>query len=591
LREAGISGILTNVKNDRGHPELQLILRYLKPYAAKMYGGFTLKFFGTVMDLLIPWILAYIIDTVTPQHNTGLAVVWGGLMLLCSLFALLGNVLANRVAALVARNATERLRHDLFAKIMHLPGGDIDRFTVPSLISRMTSDTYHVYRMIGMAQRIGIRAPILLLGGILVTLLLDTALATVLIAMLPFMALVVYYISKRGVPLYARLQSSVDKLVRIVRENASGIRIIKALSKSQDERQRFAATNKEVALNERKASTVMAVNEPIMQFLLNSGLVLVVLLGASRVQNGLTDIGKIVAFLSYFTIILQAMLTITRILTMYSKALASSIRIEEVMTAGEETGGAVPVAPLAGTPHLAFDHVTFSYGHKTPAVRDVSFALAKGQSLGILGPTGAGKSTLIRLLMRFNEVDEGRIRIDGRDIAGLPLQILRGGMGVVFQNDTLFRGTIGDNVRLGREISLDEIDLALRRARAETFVAEAGGAAAQVQTRGMNYSGGQQQRMLLARALAGKPDFLLLDDASSALDFKTEAEFRGELRAGTGATTIIIAQRISSVMHCDLILVLEDGEVRGLGTHEELMRSCSLYREIAALQLGGEAIA
>ncbi|MFH1513666.1 MAG: ABC transporter ATP-binding protein [Bacillota bacterium] len=570
---------------------MDFILRYVKPYTRRILGGTTIKFFGTILDLLIPWILAYLIDTISVQNEQSQVLRWGGLMLLCSVLAWAANVLANRVAARVARDATRAMRHDLFDKITRLSGSGIDRITIPSLISRMTTDSYNIYRAIGMSQRIGIRAPILLLGGILMTLLLDPVLAFILIAMLPFMAVLVIYISKKGIPLYNHLQQMVDRLVRVVRENATGIRIIRALSKSNDEKLRFQDVNDDVAQSEMKASMVMAVNGPIMQFLLNMGLVIVVIAGATRVNLGLSNVGKIIAFLNYFTIILTAMLTITRILTMASKALASSARIAEVIGTQEEETGQTGGEPDMRMPHIAFDHVTFSYNGAENALHDVSFAVGRGESVGILGPTGAGKSTLIRLLLRFNSADEGAVRIYGQDVRDMKLNKLRSRIGVVFQNDTLFRGTIRDNVRLGREISMEEVDAAIRSAQGEAFVREAGGADAQVQTRGQNFSGGQQQRILLARALAGNPEILLLDDSASALDFQTEAALRHELRRLSGSTAIIIALRISAVMHCDKIVVLEDGEVRGIGTHRELLKRCALYREIAELQLGGDGVA
>lgn len=553
-----------------------------------MSGGLVCKFLGTLMDLFIPWLLAYILDEIVPLKDPGKVYLYGGAMVLASLLAWVGNVFANQVAASVARDSTRAIRHDLFGKITHLTSREIDRLTIPSLISRMTTDTYYIYRMIGMMQRIGIRAPILLVGGIIVTMTLDSALSGLLVAMLPFMALIVWFISKKGVPLYTLLQKNVDTLTRIVRENLNGIRIIKALSKTEDEKKRFAKMNEEVAASETKAASVMAVNSPTMQFLLNMGLVLVVVVGARRVDAGLTGAGNIIAFLSYFTIILNAMLTITRILTMYSKALASSRRVEEVLESQEEPRQGTPLAPAPDAPHVAFQNVTFSYNKKTPDVQDISFSLKRGQRLGILGPTGAGKSTLIKLLLRLYDPDDGQILLDGEDIRNISLEDLRQRFGVVFQNDAIFRGTIEENVRLGRAVSLEDVERALRDAQA-SFVEEKGGVTAPVVSRGQNFSGGQQQRILLARALAGTPEILILDDAASALDFKTEAALRAALRTGYQNTTVItIAQRISAIMHSDVILVLEDGQPQGVGTHEELMKNCPLYREIAQLQLGGE---
>ena len=540
------------------------------------------------MDLLIPALLAHMLDEIVPTRDTGKIYLFGGAMLAASLLAWIGNVFANRVAAGVARDCTRQIRHDLFGKITLLTSREIDRFTIPSLISRMTTDTYNIYRMIGMMQRIGIRAPILLIGGIIVTMTRDSALSSLLVALLPFMALIVWLISKKGVPLYSALQKNVDTLTRVVRENLTGIRIIKALSKTNDEKRRFGEINETLAASETKAASVMAINSPTMQFLLNMGLVLVVWVGARRVNAGQTGPGNIIAFLSYFTIILNAMLTITRILTMYSKALASTRRVEEVLNGETETAPLSLPAFDESKPHIEFDHVTFSYNKKAPDVKDIHFALKKGQRLGILGPTGAGKSTLIKLLLRLYDPDGGAVRIYGQDIRTLPLETLRQMFGVVFQNDAIFRGTIGDNVRLGREISLDSVNQAIEDAQA-SFVRDKGGLDGEVVSRGQNFSGGQQQRMLLARALAGSPDILILDDASSALDFKTEASLRAALRKGYSKSTVItIAQRISAIMHCDLILVMEEGVPKGLGTHQSLMESCPLYREIANLQLGGD---
>lgn len=547
------------------------------------------KFFGSLMDLLLPWLLAYMLDHVVPLRDTGRVILFGGLMVLCSLLAWLGNVVANRVAASVARDYTRTLRHELFGKITRLTAREVDRFTIPSLISRMTTDTYNLYRMIGMIQRIGIRAPILLVGGIIITMTLDPALSALLVAILPFMALVVWFISGKGVPLYDKLQKNVDKLVRVVREDMTGIRIIKALSKTKDEKRRFEAINGDVAASETRAASVMAVNGPTMQLLLNMGLVLLVWVGARRVSAGHTGAASIIAFLSYFTIILNAMLSITRILTMYSKALASARRIEEVMAAQEERPQPKLPQAVPGAPHIAFEHVSFSYTGKGADLSDISFSLRHGQRLGILGPTGAGKSTLIQLLLRFYDADSGRVLIDGVDVREMPLEALRGKFGVVFQNDTIFRGTIGENVTLGREISLEEINRALENAQA-SYVRDKGGVDAPVVSRGQNFSGGQQQRMLLARALAGCPEILILDDAASALDFKTEAALRGALRTQYAGTTVVtVAQRISAILQSDLILVLEEGRLMGAGTHAELMKTCPLYREIASVQLGGDA--
>ena len=565
---------------------MHLIFRYVRPYLKRMSLGLLIKFLGTIMDLFLPAILAHIIDEIVPLKDLSLVIRWGVVMLICSFLAILGNVIANRMAAWVARETTRRLRHDLFRKISYLSNRQIDGFTVPSLISRMTTDTYNIHRMVGMMQRIGIRAPILVVGGVAVTISLDPVLALVLTCMLPIIGIVVYLVSRRSIPLFDQLQKSVDTMVRVVRENASGVRVIKALSRSEGEKTRFEGVNRKVMQDENRANMVMAFSKPAMNLTLNLGLVLVVLVGAHRVNAGLCGPGVITAFLTYFTIILNAMMSITRVLTMWSKALASAERVEQVLST-EDDLTPQPVEAREESAHIVFENVRFSYNGKENNLEDISFSLEKGQSLGIIGPTGAGKSTLAGLLMRFYDVQQGSVRVDGRDVRSYDLKSLRDKFGVVFQNDILFKKSIGENIRIGRQLDMSRLEKAAKDAQAAFFIQETGGMDASLEARGVNLSGGQKQRLLIARALAGRPDVLILDDSSSALDYQTDARLRQTIRQDYGdTTTVIIAQRVSSVKNCDKILVLEEGRMSGLGTHEELMQSCALYREISKLQMG-----
>ena len=565
---------------------MHLIFRYVRPYLKRMSLGLLIKFLGTIMDLFLPAILAHIIDEIVPLKDLGLVIRWGVVMLICSFLAILGNVIANRMAAWVARETTRRLRHDLFRKISYLSNRQIDGFTVPSLISRMTTDTYNIHRMVGMMQRIGIRAPILVVGGVAVTVSLDPVLALVLTCMLPIIGIVVYLVSRRSIPLFDQLQKSVDTMVRVVRENASGVRVIKALSRSEGEKTRFEGVNRKVMQDENRANMVMAFSKPAMNLTLNLGLVLVVLVGAHRVNAGLCGPGIITAFLTYFTIILNAMMSITRVLTMWSKALASAERVEQVLRT-EDDLTPQPVEAREESAHIVFENVRFSYNGRENNLEDISFSLEKGQSLGIIGPTGAGKSTLAGLLMRFYDVQQGSVRVDGKDVRSYDLKALRDKFGVVFQNDILFKKSIGENIRIGRQLDMSRLEKAAGDAQAAFFIEETGGMSASLEARGVNLSGGQKQRLLIARALAGRPEVLILDDSSSALDYQTDARLRQTIRQDYGdTTTVIIAQRVSSVKNCDKILVLEEGRMSGLGTHEELMQSCALYREISKLQMG-----
>ncbi len=312
------------------------IITYLKPYGLRMLMGFIIKVAGTYMDLGLPWVLAYIIDEVIPLKEVKYILLWGVLMLLLSVGARQFNITANRMASRVAGDTVKKLRHDLFLKIQQLSGSQVDYLSIPSLVSRMTSDTYNIHQMVGMMQRLGVRAPIILVGGMILTFTLEPVLTLILVGILPLLAFCVYVVSKKGIPLYSKSQSSADKMVRVVRENVNGIRVIKALSKSGYEKERFHRANDQVAANEFKAGATMAVINPVMNLLLNGGLTLVIIAGAYRVNSGASEVGKIVAFLSYFTMILNAMLMITRIFVGISKANASADRIFEVLNAREE---------------------------------------------------------------------------------------------------------------------------------------------------------------------------------------------------------------------------------------------------------------
>jgi len=574
---------------------MKKILAYVKPYLPRMILGLIIKFTGTIMDLLIPWILSYTIDTIVPQQNVSLILLWGVIMILCAVAALVTNIIANRMASKVARDTTQAIRHDLFEKISYLSCRQVDDFTIPSLESRLTSDTYNIHQMIGMMQRLGVRAPILLLGGIIITMMLEPVLALILILTLPFIGLIVYLVTKKSIPLYTNLQRSVDVLVRTVRENITGIRIIKALSKTEYEKDRFGGVNSDVAGNEKKAGITMALTNPAMNLLLNLGLTLVIAAGAYRINAGLTQSGQIIAFLTYFTLISNAMLSITRMFVIYSKGSASAERIRQVLDAPEdlkvEQGDHVDDGY-----HITFDHVSFNY-HKSSSnrncIEDISFELKKGETLGIIGATGSGKSTVIRLLLRLYDPDEGRIRISGDDIRSIPPKELHTKFGVVFQNDFLFADTIASNISFGRGLDDEKIEKASCFAQAKEFIDTLNdGYRHMLAMKSSNLSGGQKQRVLIARALAAKPEILILDDSSSALDYKTDSLLRKALvKDFRDTTTIIIAQRASSIMHADHILILEDGKALGYGTHEELLRSCDVYHEICTSQMGGGAIA
>ena len=573
----------------------KVLTLYLRPYYARMALGFVIKFSGTVMDLFLPWILAYIIDSVIPTGDRRMIYLYGLLMIACAVGAFTLNVVANRMASAVSRDTTRAIRHDLYERIVRLSAAQTDEATKPSLISRLTTDTYNINNMLGRVQRLGVRAPILTIGGILITLTLDPVLTLILVATLPFITYITVLISKVSIPLYHRVQEASDKLVRLVREDAAGIRVIKALSKTDVERARFDSISREVIRNEKKASGMMARVGPSTGLILNSAQVAVIVAGAARVASGACEVGRILAFMTYFTIILNAVVNISKMFVVFSRAAASADRVMAIIDLPQDMTQALPApqaAQDADAPAIAFEHVSFRYGKSgEQTLSDIDFTLRRGQTLGILGETGSGKSTLIRLLMRFYDPTEGTVRLFGQDVRTMDNAALRAHFGVTFQSDTLFEDTIAENIRLGRPLSDAQVMQAARDAQAYGFVVgDKQGFESELNVRGNNLSGGQKQRVMIARALCGHPDILVLDDASSALDYRTDAALRAALRSSYADTTkVLVAQRISSVAHADLILVLSGGHILARGTHETLLASCALYQELYASQMGGLA--
>ena len=573
-------------------PAMKFLFRYLKPYLGAMSVGLVIKTIGTLVELVLPYILSYILDEIVPNDGRLTTIIlWGCVMVFCALVALICNVKANRMASKVARDTTERVRHDLFSRILTLSGRQIDAFTIPSLESRVTTDTYNVHSFTDRIQRLGVRAPLLLLGGIVVTLIMDSFLSLVMLAALPLIFVVVYFVSAYGVKLYTRVQKSVDGMIRVVREDSQGIRVIKALSKVKAEHQRYDRVNRNLVRDEKRASLTMGVVNPVMNLIMNLGITFVVLVGAYRVMGNQTEPGKIVAFTQYFTMISTATLSITRIFMMYTKCSASCRRIQEVVDAEQDltVQSEQDCTPHSGDAYITFEHVNFSYNKSRDTLKDISFSVRRGQTLGIIGATGSGKSTLIALLMRMYDVDSGAVFIDGRDVRTYRKAELNALFGVAMQNDFLYSDTIEENIRFGRELSHEQIVHAATVAQANDFIsAFPEGYEHMLSQKATNISGGQKQRLLISRALAANPEILILDDSSSALDYKTDANLRSAIAKEMRDTTlVVVAQRVSSVMNSDLILVLDEGEIIGSGSHTELLQSCPVYREISDSQMGG----
>lgn len=575
---------------------MRFLWSYLKKYTGEIVAVMGTKLLGTILELLIPCVLEYMIDDVAPRRSVHGILFWGVVMLLLAMLVRFISVSANRKGVQVAQKTTYAIRRDLFARSISLSGRQMDAIGLPSLISRMTSDTYNVQNFIQTIQSMGIRAPIMLLGGIMITLTMDPVLASILCIMAPIMMVIVISVSKKGIPLYEKMQQSLDRVVRIMRENTTGIRVVKALSREDYESKRFRTANEALFREEKKSGIVMSLPGPVMSLFLNIGLTAVIVLGAYRVNSGSAKPGVILAFLTYFNMILMGVMGLNRIFMMLSKANASTNRIGQVIELPEDLPRLKEEDTLALTDNsfLRFDHVSFRYadGEKKADwqmnLMDIDFSLAKGGSLGIIGPTGSGKTTIINLLMRFYDVTQGHVFVDGKDVRCYDKGELRRKFGVVFQNDTVFADSIRQNIRFGRECCEERLrDAAMDACAAEFIEDYADGYDHEAAIHGANFSGGQRQRILLSRALAGSPEILVLDDASSALDYRTDAALRNAIRANYGnTTTIVIAQRISSVMSMDKILVLDEGRIIGQGTHEALLKTCSAYAEIYKTQMG-----
>ena len=569
---------------------MKKILPYLKHQKLRLFIQLIVKIVGTLMDLAIPYVLTHIIDNVIPtttKENYHVILQYGVLMVVFSIVGVGFNILANQSASYIARTVTKGLRHDLFSKVQSLSNNQIDGLTMPSIIARLSTDTYNVHQMVGMVQRLGVRAPILLIGGIIVTLTLDVKLTLILLFTLPLIVIATVVVSKLGIPLFNKVQESIDNMIRVIRENISGVRVIKALSKMDYEKNRFNKVNKEVMNYELKSGYTMSSLSPIINIFLNVGLVVVLVVGAINIKGEETKVGTVMAFTTYFTIILNAMLSITRIFMMISRSLASLARISHILDLKEDLK--VEEIETKETEYfIECNNVNFSYNKNELNLENINFKLKKGQTLGIIGATGSGKTTIINLLMRFYDVDSGEILMNGRNIKSIDPNELKQMFGVAFQNDTIFSDTIKENIVFGRNISEEDLQKAINVSQAKEFIYnQKEGLDTWLTPKGTNISGGQKQRLYIARALANNPEILILDDSSSALDYKTDSLLRQEIKENYDCTIVIIAQRISSIKHSDYILVLDEGKTVGYGTHEELMKTSTIYNEIYQSQMGG----
>ena len=567
---------------------MKMNLVYSEIGKKKKYITITLiiKTFATLTELFIPLLLTYLIDNIIPKENILEIVLYGCLMLFATILTFVGNVVANRMSSRSSTLITKEVRKQMFYKVQYLSSKQVDEVTIPTLVTRLTTDTYNVHQVIGMVQRAGVRAPILVVGGIIITLIISPILSLILVLLLPFIVFIALRTSKKSFPIYQDVQKKIDKQVEVVRENISGIRVIKSLSKEEYEKNRFNTANKETNDAEKKAAFLMSKMWPLIGLILNVGLVLVILVGGYLIDKSLLQPGAIVGYMLIFSYIVNSMLMITRVFTLLAKAKASIDRIQEIMDL-EEDLLLQDVEKLDTDDYIVFDNVSFSYNGIKNDLENINIRIKKGESLGILGGTGTGKSTLINLLLRLYDPQVGNIYLDGQNIKSINEEEFRKNFGVVFQNDIIFGDTVRNNINFYRGLNDEDIQNAINNSQASFINRLEDGLNHEVASRGINLSGGQRQRVLLARSMAARPNILVLDDASSALDYKTDAALRKNINQNYKDTTlVIVAQRISSVMNCEKIIILNEGKIEAQGTHQELLEKSTTYQTIYQLQMG-----
>lgn len=570
--------------------------RYLKDFKKEVILGPLFKLMEAVFELLVPLVMARIIDVGIAGRETAYVLRMGGLMVLLGVVGLVCALTCQYYAAKASQGFGTIVRRKLYAHINALSHAEVDRIGTASLITRLTGDVNQLQVGVAMLIRLAIRAPFLVIGSAVMAMLLDLKLSLVFLAATPLVALVLWLVMSRSVPFYRGIQKKLDRISLITRENLEGVRVIRAFSKQKSEQNRFDGASDALARSSVAVGKISALLNPLTFLIMNLSIVAVLWFGGMRVYDGALSQGQIIAFVNYMTQILLALVVVANLVVIFTKASASAARVSEVLettpSVRETASAAGKIGPVPGAPRISFEDVSFSYGDGDYALRDISVAIAPGETIGIIGGTGSGKSTLVNLIPRFYDVAQGRICIDGVDIREYPLHMLRNKCGIVPQKAVLFTGSVRENMRWRDPQADDEqIERALATAQAAEFVQGLPhGLDTKILQGGKNLSGGQKQRLTIARALVGSPEILILDDSASALDFATDAALRRAIARDTeGMTVLMVSQRASTIQNADKIIVLDDGEVAGIGTHAALLQSCAVYREICQSQLGGEA--
>ncbi|EAE8727363.1 ABC transporter ATP-binding protein [Listeria monocytogenes] len=571
------------------------LMKRLKPYWLSITAVLVLTFGQVIGQLYLPTLMSNIIDKGVVTGDTDYIWSTGMKMLLISFASVILSVIVVYLASRISMGFGKELRDKIFTKVEDFSLQEFDKVGTSSLITRTTNDVVQIQNVLYMMMRLMVMAPIMLLGGIIMAVGRDAKLSLIFVVVLPLLLLLVVILGGKAMPMFKSLQKKMDKLNRVIREGLTGIRVVRSFNRNEDELEKFEEVNADYATTAIKVNRLLSLMSPLMMLLMNLTSIAIVWIGSIFIGNGDMQVGDLMAFIQYAMQIMMSFMMLSAVFIMIPRAGASAERINEVLDMNAEILN--PENPKTSTPpaKLSFEHVTFRYeGAEKPVIEDITFEANAGETIAIIGSTGAGKSTLINMIPRFYDVESGVVKINGIDVREMDQSSLRQKIGLVPQKAVLFTGTIASNMRYGKEDATDEeIWEALRTAQAENFVSKlANGLGSRVEQGGNNFSGGQKQRLSIARSLIRKPEIYIFDDSFSALDFKTDAKLREALKAETTeAVTLIVAQRITSVVNSDQIIVMNEGKIAGMGTHEELKESNQIYQEIMRSQLSEEEIA
>ena len=563
------------------------LLRYAKKYRLQMVIGPFFKFVEAVFELFLPLLMAKLIDNGINKGDTAYIYKMGGLMLAMSVIGLISVFICQYSASIASQGFGTELRNALMRKINTFSHKEIDQFGTATLITRATNDINQMQLALAMLIRLVIRAPFLSIGSLIMAIYVSPKLALVFAVLLPLFCLILYFIMTKTIPLYKNVQTKVDRLTQVVSENLSGVRVIRAFARSKKEKQRAEDVSDELAKSYIRVANLSALTTPATSLIMNAGILIILYVGGFQVNTGSLMQGEVLALINYIMQMLLALIIVANLVVIFTKSAASAARINEVLDTDVsvvENESPTYLTAIENQTAIQFENVSFKYAAASAnALENIEFNLSKGQILGVTGPTGSGKSTLINLIPRFYDVTAGTLLINGTNVNEFDLQSLRRSIGYVPQNSSLFTGTIAENLRWGKADATEaELQMALEIAQSADFVASLkDGLNSPVFEGGKNFSGGQRQRLTIARALVSQPDILILDDSLSALDYQTDLNLRRALASRlTNTTVVIVSQRISSIQTADQILVLNDGKLANSGTHKQLLAESDIYRQI-----------